>query len=205
MQPSLTFLHLDANINLQTILTDKKRNNLVSKRNKIINWFQNILFCTLQRDSSYTDLRRRKIVSNFSQIFFTESSCVGYSFITAGHCYLRIKIDQWHRRSTLTFNNVSRVADWILSLIMRDFVSWIKRKYRSLLLAHCTDESELNYQPVSMLELTRITGPGTRFRVTRSICTLLWGSYSKILGQKTTIERGNYRNSYRNSLNKGGE
>lgn len=35
MQPSLTFLHLDANINLQTILTDKKRNNLVSKRNKI--------------------------------------------------------------------------------------------------------------------------------------------------------------------------
>lgn len=85
--------------------------------------------------------------------------------------YLGIKIDQSDRPIDSYFQHVSLTGFYRRALITRDFVSWIKRKYRSLLLAHCTGESELNYQPVSMLEkfeLARISGP--EIRVVRSIC-----------------------------------
>lgn len=176
MQPSLTFLHLD--INLQTILTGNKRNNLVSKRNKIeLIDFRTFYFA--KRFILYGFTSMKDDIKFFRNIF--RLSCVGYSFIEAAliskffkkkkHViqYLRIKIDQ---RPIDSYFQQRFTCRWLDSIPYHARL-WIKRKYSSLLLAHCTDESELNYQPVSMLELTRITGPGTRFRVTRSICTLL--------------------------------
>lgn len=62
MQPSLTFLRLD--INLQTILTNNKRNNLLSKIELID--FRTLLCEKIHSIWIYVDER---CISNFSGIF----------------------------------------------------------------------------------------------------------------------------------------
>lgn len=75
---SLTFLRLD--INLQTILTGNKRNNLLSKWNKIeLIDFRTFYFA--KRFILYGFTSMKDDIKFFRNIF--RLSCVGYSFIEA--------------------------------------------------------------------------------------------------------------------------